>query len=270
MFLITRARARARSAGQPIPTVFQTLAHAGVHFRRSQLCLIAAAPGGGKSALASTVLLQSGADGIYFSADSDESEQYSRCVSILSGRPLTEVLEAMESGETEEFDDELEQLSRIRFDFNSAPSLDDIENGVTAYAHLYSRYPAVIIVDNLRDVVSDEMGEAYMVAENILAWLKDLARHTRACVIVLAHVTGEWEDGERPIPLSGLRGKVGKIPQVVLTLYGEMGVAIVKNRGGPASPAGRYTVELDCDLSTMTIKDHDQAPADLRRVYEEM
>jgi hypothetical protein len=232
--------------------------------------LVAAAPGGGKSALASTILLKSGVDGIYFSADSDEAEQYSRCVSIMSGRPLNEVLEVMESGDVSEFDEELEALSRIRFDFNASPSLDDIENGITAYATLYSRYPTMIIVDNLRDVVTDEAGEAYMVSENILAWLKDLARHTRACVIVLAHVTGEYEDGDRPIPLSGLRGKVGKIPQLVLTLFDELGVAIVKNRGGPASPAGRYTVFLDCDLSTMTIADPDAAPADYRRVYEEM
>lgn len=253
-----------------------------MHFRRGQLALVAAAPGGGKSALASTVLLKSGVDGLYFSADSDEAEQYSRSVSILTGRPLTEVQEAMERDDTEEFDDELTALSRLRFDFNSSISLHDIENTVTAYAHLYGRYPTAIVVDNLRDVTSDEISEGYLVQDNILAYLKDLARHTRACVIVLAHVTGEYENGDSPIPLGGLRGKIGKIPQLVLTLYREenllgsedMGVAIVKNRGGRASSAGRYTVALDCDLSTMTIKDHETTPVTeggdgYRRLYEE-
>ncbi|MET8382542.1 DnaB-like helicase C-terminal domain-containing protein [Streptosporangium canum] len=263
--------------------MFKTLAQVGAQFRRSQLVLVASAPGGGKSAFVSTVLIESEVRGMYFSADSDESEQYSRAVSIITGSPLAEVLEHMEKGETHEYDKMLNgSLSRLRFDYNAAPSLDDIESNVTAYAYLYGRYPEVIVIDNLRDVVSDDPGESYMVLENTLGWLKDLARQTQACVIVLHHVTGEWEDGDKPIPLSGLRGKVGKIPQLVLTLFREetpfgedMGVAIVKNRGGRASSAGKFTVSLDCDLSTMTIKDKEADPLagvdeGWRRMMEEL
>nr|SBO90598.1 Phage protein [Nonomuraea gerenzanensis] len=217
--------------------------------------------------MVATLLLKSGARGMYFSADSDESEQYSRAVSILTGTPLAEVLEAMEKGETADYDKLLnERLDMVRMDFNAAPTLDDIDNNVRAYAYLYGRWPEVIVVDNLRDVVYDEVAETHVAQENVLGWLKDLARQTQACVIVLHHVTGEWEDGTRPIPLSGLRGKVGKIPQMCLTLFTEedefggqgLGIAIVKNRGGRASSAAKFTVVLDCDLSTMTIQDQDR------------
>ncbi|MFE0151333.1 DnaB-like helicase C-terminal domain-containing protein [Nonomuraea sp. NPDC059007] len=285
---ITRARARAKDAGTPLPTVFKTLAANGVHFRRAQLALIAAAPGGAKSVLSATLAIKAGARGLYFSADSDESEQYSRAYSILTGTSLTEVLERMEAGEVPEYDRALaERLGHLRFDYDANPNLDHIESNVFAYAYVFGRFPEVIVVDNLRDVVADDMGgESYMVAENILGWLKDLARKTQACVIVLHHVVGEWENGDKPIPQSGLRGKVAKIPQLILTLYreedpygdgtSELGVAIVKNRGGRASASGKFVVPLYCDLSTMTIRDPDKAPGfettdeDFRRMLEEM
>lgn len=210
------------------------------------------------------MLLKSGARGLYFSADSDESEQYSRAVSILTGTPLVDVLAAMEAGHTAKYDALLaDKTEQIRMDFTAAPTLDLIDDSVEAYAYLHGRWPEVIVIDNLRDVISDEVGEAHAVQENILGWLKALARQTQACVIVLHHVTGEHENGDRPIPLGGLRGKVGKIPQMVLTLWRreigggreEMGVAIVKNRNGRASSAGKFSVMLDCVLSSMTIKD---------------
>lgn len=260
MFFLSRALAKDKAGGQPLRTVWKTLEDKGAYFRRGQLGLIAAAPGVGKSAFALNLMIRSGAKGLYFSADSGAGTQLSRTCSISLGLPLSEAMNRIEDGHL--FEQELDQLKRIRWDFDAGPTLESIEDKVHAYAYLHGEYPELIIVDNLMDVVSDEEGD-YKSMDSILQFLKEIARMTGALVLVLHHLTGEYEDGDKPPPLSSLRGKVGKIPELVLTLWnppnGGMGVAILKNRGGQASAAATYTVELSTDLSLMSIKDYEES-----------
>lgn len=252
---------RDRSSGRPLKTVWKALTNAGAICRQGQLILVGAGSGTGKSAFALTVAIGSQAKAIYFSADSGPGTQLSRAVSMLTGKPLYEVQRDVERGQY--FDDVLGEIKRIRWDFDAGPSLDDIENGVEAYGFLHGEYPELIVVDNLLNVVTDEEGESYKTGENILLFLVELARKTGACVIVLHHLVGDYDDGNKPAPMSSLRGKVSKIPEMILTLFreedpmgkGQLGVAIVKNRGGPANAAGNLVIRLDADLSKMEIKD---------------
>lgn len=72
--------------------------------------------------------------------------------------------------------------------------------------------------------------------------------------MVLHHATGRYEDGDTPIPQSGLENKVAKIPAQILTLTrkGEnMWVHVVKNRAGKADPKGGLSAQLYVDLATM-------------------
>lgn len=251
-----------QSSGLPLKTVFRTLTNAGAVFRRGQLVLIGAAPGVGKSIFALTLIIRAMASGIYFSADSGPGTQLSRSVSLLTGRDVGEVTRAMERGHT--FEEETREISRIWWSFDAGPSLDVIEQSAIAHAYL-GAYPEVIVLDNLLNIDSgDADGNEYKAFENTLLFSLELARTTGACVIVLTHLTGEYEDGTTVPPLSALRGKVSKVPELILNLYREedqfggedLGVAIVKNRGGKASAAGRLTVSLKMDLSRMLIEDH--------------
>jgi hypothetical protein len=183
-------------------------------------------------------------------------------MSMLTGRDVGECIRAIEKGHL--FENELVELRRIRWDFNAGPTLDDIEQSLDAYGFLHGDYPELVIVDNLLNVVSEESGEGgYKTNENILLFLSELARTRGCCIVVLHHLTGEYDDGDKPAPMSALRDKVSKIPQMILTLFrssqgpiGEyLGVAVVKNRGGRANASGNFYVELELDFQTMSIKD---------------
>ncbi|MEO3857465.1 DnaB-like helicase C-terminal domain-containing protein [Acrocarpospora sp. B8E8] len=257
MFLLARAQARAGNTGDPLPTVWRTLEAASVRFRRGQMALVAAGPGVGKSVFALTAALRSGASGLYFSADSDESTMYSRACSMLSGHEVADVQSRMEAGEAAVYADYLERCKRLRFSFDPAPTLEAIERSVKAYAYVYGRWPEFICLDNLADCTTDEDG--FHGLEVTLDFLHGVKRATGAFVLVLHHLTGEYENGDAAPPLGALRGKVSKKPEIVLGLYrpsdGRLGVAITKNRTGRANAAGRLTVELDMDLSRMSITD---------------
>ena len=91
-----------------------------------------------------------------------------------------------------------------------------------------------------------------------------MARTTEACVIVLHHVTGPYNDANQPIPLSGVKGQIGRVPELILTLHKEVGeygyedllkVSTVKNRGQKADPSGQDFAELTFDGYHMQIKD---------------
>ena len=257
---ISNAIRHDKSSGEPLPDVWKSLTAATAVFRRGQIVVIGGAPGTGKSAFALTLLIKSGCRSIYFSADSGPGTQLVRSVSILTGREVSEVQEAMDKGAA--FDDYLKPVSRIWWEFDAGPTLESIEESVRAYSYL-GAYPEIICIDNLLNVdLGESTAQEYQNVENVLLFCQELARTTGACVIVLAHLTGEFEDGTKPPPLGALRGKGGKIPEMVLNIYREespmgvdLGVAIVKNRGGTASAACGHTVSLKLDLSRMLIED---------------
>ena len=157
----------------------------------------------------------------------------------------------------------------VRFSYDPSPTLDHIEKELAAYEELYGDYPELIVVDNALDV-NLEVGEADQAQslDALMAWLHDVARSTEACVICLHHVTGPYNDANQPIPLSGVKGQIGRVPELILTLhkekagYGEpdvLKVSTVKNRGQKADPSGLDYAELTFDGYLMSIKDDRQA-----------
>lgn len=258
-----RALAGRGSTGEALPTVFRSLEAAGFHFRRGQVTLIAGPPGGGKSALSLALTIALGVGTIYASADSDEFTQGTRAAAMLSGHLLDDVVAAFESGHGAFYEEELAKLDAVRFEFMPDPSIDDMDELVWAFALVYGEYPALIVVDNLTDLYAGEAGEGggHTGEDKALKYLKSLARATGACVIVLHHLIGSKENGDQPAGLGDLKGKVGKIPESVLTLFRTgrpddelMGVSIVKNRGGKAAPDGSMQVLLRWRPSRMLVQ----------------
>lgn len=264
MLTLTQSAAVKGSSGEPLPTVWESLSAEGTRFLRGQLALVAAGPGVGKSAFVLSYALRSKVSCLYFSADSDAFVQLSRSLAILGGMNMADSSNAVLAGDYERIKGLVGDVP-IRFNYNPSPTLDTITQQVHAYEELHGDYPELIVVDNALDVVMEGAdADQSQSLDSLMAWLHELARTTEACVVVLHHVTGPYNDANQPIPLSGVKGQIGRVPELILTLHralGEYGgpdeirVSTVKNRGQKADPTGQSFTSLDFDGYRMSIQD---------------
>lgn len=254
------------SAGEALPNPFHALHTAGTDLRRGQLCLCSAGPGTGKSAFVLTWALRAKVPTMYFSADSDAFTQLTRSLSVLREWTLEESAEAVLGKSLDLLhSDDLTELP-MRFNYSASPTVDDIESSMHAYEEVYGDYPALVVVDNVTNV-SGGAGtddDPFSGLESLMDYLATMARDTEACVVGLHHVTGPYNNGDKPIPLAGIKGQISRVPSLILTLhkgmedvYGvkELRVSTVKNRGGKADPSGEEFVGLKFDGDRMQITD---------------
>jgi len=252
------------SAGDPLPTVWKSLESRGTRFLRGQLCLVCAGPGVGKSALILNYALKAKVPTLYFSADSDAFTQLSRSLSIVTGEPMDKTTKMVRDGDLGSADNEFADIP-IRFNYSASPTLTQIESSMRSYEEVYGDYPALVIVDNITNVRTggDHDDDPFSGLEALMDELHVMARFTGACVIGLHHVTGGYNDADRPIPLSGVKGQIARVPEMVLTLHkvaeqfgpDSLRVSTVKNRGGKSDPSGQEWVGLDFSGDTMSIKE---------------
>jgi|ERR671926_646337 RecA-family ATPase len=264
MLRLSQARRKDQNAGQPIESPFNIVRSTESHFRRGQLGLIAGGPGTGKTALLHNMIQRgNGLTGddkrvntcLYFSADSDANTIFKRAVSIETGWEQSEVERLLREGRQAELDNIVDQAaSHFQWSFRSSPDDVDVHNEVEGYATAHGAYPEIIAVDNLKNgFFSGNAGE-FEALEGNCEFLHQLAKDTGACVISLHHVTGDNEDGMKPIPMSGLRGKVSKTPAVIWTLYrtpNHINISPVKNRNGRAEASGAWSLPILADLGRM-------------------
>ncbi len=258
MLSLTQAARQKGQAGKKLPDVWSSWAQNKVAFRRGQLHLIVAAPGVGKSVLTLSYALQAKVPTLYISMDTDPFTTSVRAVSALTQTTM----EQAEQGLNGEFDFATQALTdagkSMRFAFPASPNTADLFSHIYAYGEAEGNWPELIVIDNLANIAfeSDEFGEM----RTMMADLQTMASRTKAAVVVLHHSTGQYEDGHTPIPQSGVNGKVSKFPSVVLTLSlggeGELYVAVVKNRFGPADPSGyKIRAKLAVDYARMQVRD---------------
>lgn len=139
--------------------------------------------------------------------------------------------------------------------FETTPDPDHIEIELNAYLEVMGDWPEVLVFDNLKNIfLGGDAGE-FEALEQICEYLHNLARDTNCAVIALHHVAGEQnENGMVPIPLTGVRGRVTKTPEVVLTLHRtdqHLNISPVKNRNGKAQASGKWFLQISSDLSRM-------------------
>lgn len=266
MLTLNQGRRKNAAAGEPLHCPIGVMNESKTYLRKGQLTLIGAGPGSGKSAVIQYIL-QKGNGLIpshperlvnrtfYFSADSDQTTMWKRSAAIATGHTQDSIDEALFANRIEVFEQAVNRsASHMRFDYNSSPSDSYILDSIDAYASVWGSYPEVIVVDNLKNIAIDGAEGEFQALEEACGFLHDLARDTNAAVVALHHVTGENEDGRKPIPLSGLRGKVSKTPEVVLTLHRRetsMFMSPVKNRNGVADASGQWLLPIQVDLSRM-------------------
>lgn len=256
---LKQAARRRGEAGQLLPVAFKALHAIGADMRRGHLYMEAAAPGIGKSIKALNEILFMKIPTLYISMDGDAHTDLSRLVQSVA---LVDSVEAerqvKDSGPLAR--NAFDAVTWLRYDFCDRPDTTEIAHRVWAYAEIEGRWPELIVIDNLMDVAYDEASEGAGLNQ-VMDDLASLARKTQAAVKVLHHTTGEYEDGRTPIPLSGLRFKLGKKPHMVTTLTlgaddSTIFVSVVKNRFGPRDPAGlRVRVPLTVQYEFMKMWD---------------
>ncbi|SKR72853.1 AAA family ATPase [Mycobacteroides abscessus] len=264
MLTLRQALYQKNDSGVPLPTVWTSLERNGIKFMRGQLVLVCAAPGIGKSAFVLTQALKSGVPTFYFSADSDEFIQTTRSMSILQGWTMDKSIYVYEKNKDEGAP--VVSNTEVQFDFNPSPTLDEIESAIASTLETMDDFPHMIVVDNITDVLSGFAGnedDPFAGLEPLMGYLHGMARKTGACVVGLHHVTGEYNDGTKPIPLKGVKNQIGRVPEMILTLHripsdhgpDTLNVSAVKNRSGRGFPSGRSYVSLQFDGKTMDITD---------------
>lgn len=266
MQTLNQARRKNAAAGEPIHCPIGVMNESKTYFRKGQFTVVAAGPGSGKSAIVQYILQQGNGAPVghperltnrsfYFSADSDQTTMWKRSAAIATG--YTQDL--IDTWIAEDNLEALEQAvsvstSHMRWDYNSSPSEEHVLMSIDAYASVYGSYPEIIVCDNLKNLVIDGAEGEFQALEEACVFLHNLARDTNAAVIALHHVTGENEDGNKPIPMSGIRGKVSKTPEVIVTIHrmdSNMYLSPVKNRNGVADASGKWLLPVSVDLSRM-------------------
>lgn len=253
------------SAGEPIPVPWKSFQELGIVPRRGQLVLVAAGPGIGKSAMILNLILEALVPSLLYSADSDAFTQLSRSIAKTENMQVSTAAEMILSNTiTEDIKDNLSRVP-LMIDYDSSPTPHDIEEILMAYYELTNEFPALIVVDNITNVVTDasDPGDPFSGLEALMDYLQNMARTTAACVIGLHHVKGEHSSGTKPIPIDGVKGQIHRVPQMILTMFkkplGEgrwaLCVSPVKHRGGKADPTGETYAELEFIGETMTVTD---------------
>jgi KaiC/GvpD/RAD55 family RecA-like ATPase len=253
MLTLGQAVQQQGAQGASIETPYKSLTNLGFSLRRGQLSMIAAAPGVGKSALALDIAMRLNYRSLYVSADTDSFTMGLRAAAKTTGHTQEQVERGMSDPDLAPmYRDALAKMWNLRFSFDCS-SMEDVRDEVFAYATAHGEFPpGLIVVDNLVNVADGE--DDYRAMRSAVSDLDRLAHNTGAHVMVLHHATGRYEDGDTPIPQSGLENKVAKIPAQILTLTrvnSDMRVHIVKNRAGKADPRGGLSAALMVDLACM-------------------
>lgn len=266
MLTLNQGRRKNAAAGEPLHCPVGVLNTSKTYIRKGQLTLVAAGPGSGKSALIQNILqrgnglVPSSPDRLvnrtfYFSADSDQTTMWKRSAAIATGITQDAIDEALFESRIDTLEQAVTRSAgHMRFDYNSSPSDSYVLESIDAYASAWGSYPEAIVIDNLKNLSIEGCEGEFQALEEACGFLHDLARDTNAALIALHHVTGENEDGMKPIPLSGLRGKVSKTPETVLTLHRreqQLFISPVKNRNGIADASGQWILPVRVDLGRM-------------------
>lgn len=261
MRTLVRSVGKQDIGGEPIPTVFTTLAVNNIVIRRAEVSLIAGTPGAGKSTLALAFALRANVPTLYVSADTNLHTMAMRMYSMVTGVTQTDAEQTMEQ-EPEAFKQKLDCTQHIYWVFDSAPDLENLYQNVLAFEELWGESPSMIVVDNLMDVAMDG-AEEWSGMRSAMKELKFLARETNAAVVVLHH-TKETYEGTPCQPRAAIQGMVNQLPALILTIGqdpngGYLGVASVKNRYGKADPTGKIVHMLEFQPERMFIADPERA-----------
>ena len=262
MQTFVQGRRKNLNAGEPIHMPWRSLKQAGALVRRGQLTLIVASAGTGKSLFAHS-LVQRGDDNgnvnntFYVSSDSDSSVMFKRSAAIATGYAVSDIDRLIEDDNAEGLEAAVANATgHIRLDFRAQVTDQDLLDDLDAYAEVWGRRPEVLVVDNLSNLAAGGGEDDFSSLQENCFFLQELAREMNCAVIATHHTNAAHEATGQPVPLSGVKDRLSKTPEVIFTLFrsGEsLGVSPVKNRNGVANADGSNPIMLHADLSRMRL-----------------
>ena len=254
MQTISKAVTRSQSAGEPLPTVYQSFEREKIIFRKSATSMLVAPPGRFKTGLALNLAIKWALEGctvIYLAADSDPHTVGKRCVGILSGKSIEDVEPDIKSGKYTEI---LERIHNIHWEFRSM-DVSAIERRLMASDQMYGAPADVVIVDNLINMVSspgDWQGQIQFCKDT-----NELAVAMQTHVMLLHHThLPQGEHAFEPLGESGVQGKITQFTRLALSMncyQNQLKLAVIKNTNGPQDPSGQTWFPMYVDTDNFRI-----------------
>ena len=210
------------------------------------LIVVLGAPGVGKSAFSLVWALNMGAPSLILSLDSDLSTQAARTVSVLTKVRFEDVRSNIT--EWEQF---LQKSKRqLPYVTDYPLRVTDVDSLVTATEEYFGEYPKLIVVDNLKDVVTTEGYEGHREA---LRELHRVARKFHTTVLILHHINRQSRGGEgdRPPTLRDGQYAGEQDAEFVLGLWQDpeipsrLWVRVLKNRFGQKNTEAGLEIDLE-------------------------
>ncbi len=188
---------------------------------------------------------------------------------MITGDDSKAVKKALLEGDFEEYEKALGTRWWSRFNFSAKPTPKEIEMHLLCYLEVFGCAPHLIVVDNITNVDTGAVGDAESYTfslEGLCEYLSEMARETMAHVLGLHHVTGPHSDGLTPIPLSGVKGQVHRVPALVITLHKEIDgmnsriihASPVKNREGFEDSSGNTFASFRLNRSNLRLEELDE------------
>jgi hypothetical protein len=273
MFSLAQSVGIRGAAGEPILNPFKSLSRLEVEFRRAEFSLVVAGPGTGKSLFAANLATHGNMPCMYFSADSSAATQTTRATAMITGEDSRAIKESLLHTDFSDYMGVLGERWWLRYNYSARPPISELEKYLLCYYEAYGTSPHLIIVDNITNVDTGVVGDAESYTfglEGLCEYLSEMARETNAHVLGLHHVTGEHSDGLSPIPLSGVKGKVHRVPSLILTIHKEVDgmnsrmlhVSPVKNREGFEDSSGGTFASFRLNRSNLRLEElEEELPA---------
>lgn len=230
--------------GAFLPSVFTAFDSMKIRARSGTVTLIAGPPGALKTGLALYLVLRWNRPTLYVAADVESFEIVERAGAAMSGDTMEQV-----RANPEKYTHLFKEVPNLRFSYEDSPTYQALEMDVAAYAEVFGRFPEVIVVDNVVNLVG-ESDDEWASHRDHAHVLHALAHRTQSAVIALAHMADDRQDPSTPAARSKLMGKISALPKAIwsLALDGDkLHVSPVKNKHGREYPSGQVYATIHCD-----------------------
>ncbi|MFB9661564.1 DnaB-like helicase C-terminal domain-containing protein [Glycomyces mayteni] len=239
----------------------------GAVIRRGQVHMWTAAPGTGKTATTLNYIsapdVRANVSTMYFSPDSDIMTIAPRMIGIMENWEVRNVFDIFEDEKRAKDQDKVLELSKslkhIQWCFDYPLTFDAVNLEMEAYEAVHGHSPDLVVLDNVRDVKPDDGSDGggdWQLQNSVVDFFKELAYKTGAAVVLLHHLTGDMEDGDKIPTLKSVSGKVGKNVRQVIGFFApdphSLGASVLKNSSGQKHFEGEY-VDFPWNRATQVI-----------------
>lgn len=253
---IARSLQASATVGDPIPMPWPTL-DSTLQLHTKELCIVAGAPGAGKSVFALNVAMAMNDPVLYVAQDSAPSV-YARSAALALNGEIRWVYDTLRDDDTKaDLIREVAKHNPNMLIHGGALTVEGIEDRLIALKELYGSAPSLVILDNLIDLivpghVHTDAG-FYAAALNPL---KQMAIKHNVCMLALHHTTRRGSDtnnphglGTRALKMTDLLYSGERESEHVIGVFHDvnktrLSIQVLKQRDGDADPEGSLQVPL--------------------------